>query len=117
VQGVQVELGFLVGGEVVSLERHQRPARPIIQEFVDGERRDQLGVQAVLQVLSGQPNRVSGVGKALEGVDQHRPAAIGRGQLRRGKLQLIHPGVLGLIVLFWSIGVFSHFLASWHPSV
>ena len=51
VQRVQAQLGFLVVGEVVGLERHQRPPRPVVQQFVDGERRHQLGVQRVLQVL------------------------------------------------------------------
>ena len=76
VQGVQAELGFLVMGEVVGLERHQRPPRPVVQQFVDGERRHQLGVQRVLQVLGGQPDRVAGVGESLQGVDHHRPAAV-----------------------------------------
>ncbi len=114
VQGVQVQLGFLVVGEVVGLERHQRPPRPVVQQFVDGERRHQLGVQRVLQVLGGQPDRVPGVREALQGVDHHRPAAVRRGQLRRGELQLVHPGLVGLVVLLWFIGVLSHRLASWH---
>jgi hypothetical protein len=76
VQGVQVELGVLVVGEVVGLEGHQWAPGPVIQQFVDGERRHQLGVQRVLEVLGGQPDRVTGVRETLEGMDQHRSAAV-----------------------------------------
>jgi hypothetical protein len=64
-------------GEMVGLERHQGSPRPVVQQFVDRERRHQLGVEGVLQVRRGEPDGVPGVGEALEGMDQHRPAAVG----------------------------------------
>jgi len=52
----------------------------------------------------GQPDGVPGVGEAFEGVNQHRPAAVRGGQLRPGELQLVHPGLLGFVLLFWVLG-------------
>jgi hypothetical protein len=104
---VEAQLGVVVMGEVVGLERHQRPPRPVVQQLVDRERRHQLGVQRVLQVRRGELDGVAGVREPLEGVDQHRATTVCRGQLGRRELQLVHPGLFRLIVLlraFWVIG-------------
>ena len=114
VQRVQVELGFLVVGEMVGLERHQRPPRPVVQQFVDGERRHQLGVQRVLEVLGGQPDGVPGVREALEGVDHHRPAPVRRTAAAPGTptrtSRSARAGIAALVYLR-----LSHCLASWDP--
>ena len=94
VQGVQTELGIVVVGEVIGLERHQRPPRAVVEQLVDRERRHQLGVQAVFQVAGGEPDRVTGVGKAFQGVYQDRAAAIRRRQLGRRELELVHAVLL-----------------------
>ncbi len=61
VQRVQVQLGFFVAGEVVGLERHQRPAGPVVEQLVDGEGGHQFGVEGVLEVLGGEPDGVTGI--------------------------------------------------------
>jgi hypothetical protein len=110
VQRVKVEFGLLVVGEMVGLERHQRTPGPVVEQFVDRKGRHQFGVQGVLQVLGGQLDGVPGVGKALQGVDQHRPAAVGGRQLRSRELQLVHPGLVRLVLLLWDTWLVSHLL-------
>jgi hypothetical protein len=90
-QGVETELRILVVGEMVGLERHHRPAGPIVEQIVDREGRDEFGVHRTLEVIGSQPHGVPRIRETLECMDQHRPAAIGRRQLRGRELQLIHP--------------------------
>ena len=44
---------------MVGLERHQGPARPVVEQVIDGERGDQLGLQGAFEMLSGQPDGVA----------------------------------------------------------
>ena len=76
---------------MVGLERHQGPARPVVEQVIDGERGDQLGLQGAFEMLSGQPDGVAGIREPLQRMDEYRRAAVGRRQLRRRDLQLVHP--------------------------
>src|SRR5262249_49119790 len=86
----------------------QRPPRAVVQQFVDRERRDQLGVQRGPQVGGGQADRVAGVRKALQGVHQNRAAPVGRRQLGRRELQLVHAGLSRLVVPVVGVSLVGH---------
>ena len=98
-EGVEVELGVFVGREVVGLERHQRAARAVVQQFVDGERGHQFGVERVLEVRCSQLHRRdrrrrTPPARGSSPDRGHRPR-----QLGRRELQFVHPGGLRLILL------------------
>ncbi len=75
---VQRQLGRLVAGPPVAVEPHRRPARPVVEQLVDVELGDRLGVELGEQCVDREPSPIAGIDEALQPQDQHRCARLGR---------------------------------------
>ncbi len=78
----QLEPRRPIVGEVILLERDDRPASTVVQEHVIREHRERCGVELIAQVVDELAHRTARIGEAGQRDDQRQSARHGRRRRR-----------------------------------